>query len=1100
MRKILAVLLLCAGSVFSQGAAPTAPSPFDRTGNIIRSKVGTGNEFYFIVRQGAVYDTLFILESAVGARPTIEGRNWRMIGPFNNIFSDTVSVSTSGFIRLNSEYVSDFTGNRLQISGGQLTVVLTGDGVGSNEIDDQTIIRSDIDTTGTFVFGSAYITGSAVGDSIKQIMTKRYIDSTSIAGLPFSTWSSGQAQDKIPKLDTTGGLHLTWADDAGAAGGDNVTFDSTIAAGGSWTTTDVYLIADPDSGVSITRNGYGDSLFIKGTVANAVSVNGDTAASGKTWRWPDGYFTALNYVTADTINSSILYGTYFAVELTGIQSSFLYAGQSAGAANLSLASRSTGETRFYNDTNFTTINFRMDTDTLFGNAATKSAIKNIESIRTDTAIINGVTIASDASLADEQEISDSLAAVVRIANENVRDSGSAGDDWVIAGSGGTNAFHLKQQVVAGDDTSSIYNGDGTATGMGVVRIKGKSVQINGGTGSTVFGSAVQFNSTANHQGQNIDSVAHIDADTLVADAVLRLNGSVTATSYIGLKAPASPTTTVFTVPSADGTSGQALVTNGSGTLSFSTISGGTGGGFPLAVGTGAAGNTVDSAVIIGRSGVSATITKVTNVADSIILTASGLQPSNFATQDSIATNKEVAESLAVVYRQKFAVTSAYGTDSTWVNSGTNGVRLLNITAKHTGGDSTFITPDAGGGLVLGNATGNTYMAQDSVLFKKALYMGYGSKSRVDSAFIDSIRANEFGPGAGVAGDITAVGSMTTGDAFASGTADQDWLGLGATGGRVQFKAQGAGVADDAVLIPTGRFAVGRDTALIHKVEIIDSGAGAAGVLFYNPDTTSAGSYSYMTVKTHSKTDGTLGGDPTLTFQIEYGAGSQYRSWSMGVDNNTSDQFKLSYGDGIGSLAQRNIIVIDTTGWMQIDDTLYIGVHTADSLAATVGYVKKRIPYYNTAADIVWNYPTAAADTSMHCTFPYSSTYDTTYLAKVSTSTGADTAFGFVVPFYIQDSVTIDSFIIWALTSSATADSSKIDSVHFTWEGGDSSIVVVLTSNTTDRAGTGLTRYAMALSRSATPGEIIRARVVCALKEDESYVTIRKAQIKGSKRS
>jgi hypothetical protein len=47
------------------------------------------------------------------------------------------------------------------------------------------------------------------------------------------------------------------------------------------------------------------------------------------------------------------------------------------------------------------------------------------------------------------------------------------------------------------------------------------------------------------------------------------------TDYVGLKAPAAVTTSItFTLPGADGTSGQALVTNGSGTLTFSDVAGG----------------------------------------------------------------------------------------------------------------------------------------------------------------------------------------------------------------------------------------------------------------------------------------------------------------------------------------------------------------------------------------------------------------------------------------------------------------------------------------------------------------------------------------------
>jgi hypothetical protein len=48
------------------------------------------------------------------------------------------------------------------------------------------------------------------------------------------------------------------------------------------------------------------------------------------------------------------------------------------------------------------------------------------------------------------------------------------------------------------------------------------------------------------------------------------------TNYVALKAPASLSADLtFTLPSADGTNGQALITNGSGVLSFTTISAGT---------------------------------------------------------------------------------------------------------------------------------------------------------------------------------------------------------------------------------------------------------------------------------------------------------------------------------------------------------------------------------------------------------------------------------------------------------------------------------------------------------------------------------------------
>jgi len=77
------------------------------------------------------------------------------------------------------------------------------------------------------------------------------------------------------------------------------------------------------------------------------------------------------------------------------------------------------------------------------------------------------------------------------------------------------------------------------------------------------------------------------------------------TNYVALKAPASLSADLtFTLPSADGTNGQALITNGSGVLSFTTISAGTAWqsvqttGFTAVAGRGYPCNTTSSAFTV----------------------------------------------------------------------------------------------------------------------------------------------------------------------------------------------------------------------------------------------------------------------------------------------------------------------------------------------------------------------------------------------------------------------------------------------------------------------------------------------------------------------
>lgn len=62
---------------------------------------------------------------------------------------------------------------------------------------------------------------------------------------------------------------------------------------------------------------------------------------------------------------------------------------------------------------------------------------------------------------------------------------------------------------------------------------------------------------------------------------LRLEGATSG--YVGLRAPASATSVTYTLPTADGTSGQVLSTNGSGTLSWTAAGGSSAGAIPNGV-------------------------------------------------------------------------------------------------------------------------------------------------------------------------------------------------------------------------------------------------------------------------------------------------------------------------------------------------------------------------------------------------------------------------------------------------------------------------------------------------------------------------------------
>lgn len=86
--------------------------------------------------------------------------------------ADTVEVS--------GDLIEDFAGTGLSVSSNKLVADL-GTAIVTGEITDQTIVKADIDTTSTFVFGAAFHKTSAVADS--EYMTKDYIDNVAATTL-----------------------------------------------------------------------------------------------------------------------------------------------------------------------------------------------------------------------------------------------------------------------------------------------------------------------------------------------------------------------------------------------------------------------------------------------------------------------------------------------------------------------------------------------------------------------------------------------------------------------------------------------------------------------------------------------------------------------------------------------------------------------------------------------------------------------------------------------------------------------------------------------------------------------------------------------------
>jgi len=133
---------------------------------------------------------------------------------------------------------------------------------------------------------------------------------------------------------------------------------------------------------------------------------------------------------------------------------------------------------------------------------------------------------------------------------------------------------------------------------------------NGGTGTgTTFtqGSVIFSGASGVYSQDNAnffwDSSTHrlglgnaSPGSTLDVKGTLRLSGS--SSGFVGLQGASAAGSTTYTLPSADGTDGQLLKTNGSGVLSWTTVSGGSG----MAIGSPVTSGTSGSVLVVNGSG------------------------------------------------------------------------------------------------------------------------------------------------------------------------------------------------------------------------------------------------------------------------------------------------------------------------------------------------------------------------------------------------------------------------------------------------------------------------------------------------------------------
>jgi hypothetical protein len=172
-----------------------------------------------------------------------------------------------------------------------------------------------------------------------------------------------------------------------------------------------------------------------------------------------------------------------------------------------------------------------------------------------------MNIANQSFPSFRSDLNNALSAINTSQSGTSRPSGAvAGTIWLDT----TSATSPTLKYYDGADDISLATLDHSAN---TVNWLDSTVSITGLT-TTATGTVLTLSDTANTSTVNLI----IDNQKEVRFRETTANG----TNYVGLKAPASVSADLtFTLPATDGTNGQVLTTNGSGVLSFTTISGST---------------------------------------------------------------------------------------------------------------------------------------------------------------------------------------------------------------------------------------------------------------------------------------------------------------------------------------------------------------------------------------------------------------------------------------------------------------------------------------------------------------------------------------------
>ena len=467
----------------------------------------------------------------------------------------------------------------------------------------------------------------------------------------------------------------------------------------------------------------------------------------------------------------------------------------------------------------------------------------------------------------------------------------------------------------------LYIGDGSTVKV----LGGKSFndKIDHTDGTLTASSAVLVDSN-----KAIDEL--LVGNNATTGGTLKINeGTNNGSHFIGLKAANSlASSTTFTLPSADGSNGHFLKTNGSGTLSFGAIST----SFTIGADSGSDDtfNTGDTLTFAGGTGIDTTVSndQVSFAIDSTVATLTGSQT---LTNKTINASQLVNGSVSNAKLANDGIT--IGSDDTSLGgtitdlNGLTSVDVDNITLDA----NTISTTNSNGNLILSpNGTGSV-----TVPSGYESRSGFGDDSLVNKSYVDAV-ANGL--------DVKASVRVAT-TANLSGTYNNG-------NGTITAGSNGAISVDGVTLSVNDRVLVKDQTTQtqngFYKVTATGSG-GAAFVLTRTPDADAAseltgGAFTFVEEGTANADNGyvlTTNGTPTLgttaiTFEQFSGAGQISAGAGLTKTGNTIDV--VGTADKITVAANAVTIASTYVGQSSITTlgTITTGTWNGTAIAATSG--------------------------------------------------------------------------------------------------------------------------------------------------------------------